>query len=264
MSFNRVESLRRSLAALGNAHQVIVVDNGSRDGAASINAEFSHPRYSRLPKNFGFTKALNIGLRSAEGEYILCLHDDTIITAEAVSRLADFLEARADVGAVAPLLTDDSGNPLPQCRALPSPGDPDPEPTLPPESEKEGDEIQVECVSGAAIMFRSFFLRSVRQMDEHYGTYGSSIDICAHMRRAGKKVVILRGATAIHEALPSPMPQSAIEGDRAAGTAVFLGKHNGLVSGLIYRLKTALAALFTLRFSVLAGVLSGQKIDGTG
>lgn len=260
VSLQRVESLRRSLAALGNALQVIVVDNGSRDGAALLNEEFPHVRYSRLPKNFGFTKALNIGLRSADGEYILCLHDDTVITADAVSGLADFLEARPDVGAVAPLLTGESGNPAPQCRALPTPGKPDPAPTPP----GDGEEIAVECVSGAAIMFRSFFLRSVRQIDEHYGTYGSSMEICAQMRRAGKKVVILRGATAIHEALPSPVPQSAIEGDRAAGTAVFLGKHNGFVSGLIYRLKTALAALFTLRFSVLAGVLSGQKIDGTG
>lgn len=260
VSLNRVESLRRSLAALGNALQVIVVDNGSRDGAASLNEEFPHVRYSRLPKNFGFVKALNIGLRLADGEYILCLHDDTVITPDAAGRLADFLEARPEVGVVAPLLTDESGHPSPQCRALPTPGRPDPELTPP----ADGEEIAVECVSGAAIMFRSFFLRAMRQIDERYGTYGSSIEICAQMRRAGKKVVILRGATAVHEALQSPVPQSTLEGDRAAGTAVFLGKHSGLVSGLIYRLKTALAALFTLRFSVLAGVLSGQKIDGTG
>ena len=122
----------------------------------------------------------------------------------------------------------------------------------------------VECVSGAAIMFRAFFLRALRQIDERYGTYGNAVEICAQMRRAAKKVAILRTVTAIHEGLPSPMPASVLEGDRAAGTASFLGKHHGLVSGVIYRLKTALGALFTFRFSVLAGVLSGQKIDGTG
>jgi N-acetylglucosaminyl-diphospho-decaprenol L-rhamnosyltransferase len=260
VSFNRVESLRQSLQMLGDTHRIIVVDNGSRDGAEALSDEFPAVRFSRLPKNFGLTKALNIGLRSIEGEYILCLHDDARITGEAVTHLADFLEARPEVGAVCPLLTDESGNPVPQGRALPTPGNPNPPVTLP----WTGEELVVECVSGAAIMFRAFFLRALRQIDERYGTYGSAIEICAQMRRAAKKILILRTVTAIHETLASPMPASALEGDRAAGTAVFLGKHHGFVTALVYRLKTALGALFTFRFSVLAGVLSGQKIDGTG
>jgi GT2 family glycosyltransferase len=260
VSFNRAESLRESLTALGGDHQIVVVDNGSWDGAETISEEFPALRFSRLPKNFGLTKALNIGLRAAEGEYILCLHDDVRITAEAVARLADFLETRADAGAVCPLLTDAAGNPVPQVRALPTPSEPDPVLRLP----ENGEEISVECVSGAAIMFRSFFLRALRNVDERYGTYGSSIEICAQMRRASKKVVILHSVTAIHESMASPAPAGALEGDRVAGTAVFLGKHHGLASGLIYRLKTGVAALFTFRFSVLSGAISGQKIDGTG
>jgi hypothetical protein len=261
VSLQRVDSLRQSLEMLGDTHQVIVVDNGSSDGAATLDDEFPAVQYSRLPKNFGLTKALNIGLRSIEGEYILCLHDDTRITAEAVSHLADFLEAHPDAGAVCPLLTDDSGNPVPQVRALPTPSNPDPELTLPTAT---GDEITVGCVSGAAIMFRGFFLRALSAIDERYGTYGGTVEICQQMRRASKKVVIFRGVTAIHEGLRSPVPASALAADRAAGTATFIGKHYGFISGLIYRLKTGLSALFTLRFSLLAAAISGQKIDGTG
>jgi hypothetical protein len=260
VSFNRVEQLRESLRALGGDHQIVVVDNGSWDGAETINEEFPALRFSRLPRNFGLTKALNIGLRAAEGEYILCLHDDVRITGEAAARLADFLEARAETGAVCPLLTDAAGNPVPQVRALPTPSDPD----QPLELPGSGEEITVDCTSGAAIMFRSFFLRALRQVDERYGTYGSSIEICAQMRRAAKKVVILHSVTAIHENVASTVPRGALEGDRAAGTAAFLGKHHGFVSGLIYRLKTALGALVTFRFAVLTGAISGQKIDGTG
>jgi N-acetylglucosaminyl-diphospho-decaprenol L-rhamnosyltransferase len=265
VSFNRVDRLRENLKALGGDHQIVVVDNGSWDGAETINEEFPALRFSRLPKNFGLTKALNIGLRSAEGEYILCLHDDVRITGEAVMRLADFLETRTDAGAVCPILTDASGNPVPQVRALPTPSGPDPALGLPDVNQPEGGkEITVECTSGAAIMFRSFFLRALRHVDERYGTYGSSIEICAQMRRAAKKVVILHSVTAIHESMVSPAPSGALDGDRTAGTAAFLGKHHGFASALIYRLKTALGALFTLRFSVLAGAISGQKIDGTG
>jgi hypothetical protein len=265
VSFNRVDRLRESLKALGTDHQIIVVDNGSSDGAENIDAEFPHLRFSRLPKNFGLTKALNIGLRAAEGEYILCLHDDVLITGEAVARLADFLESHPEVGGVCPLLTDSSGNPVPQARALPTPSQTDPPLSFPAGlGNGKREEIDVPCVSGAALMFRSFFLRALRQVDERYGTYGSGIELCAQLRRAAKKVVILHSVTAIHESSPSPAPRISLAGDRAAGTAVFLGKHHGFISGMIYRLKTALGALFTFRFSVLAGVVSGQKIDGTG
>src|SRR5580698_10508163 len=133
VSFNRVDRLRENLKALGVDHQIVVVDNGSWDGAETINEEFPALRFSRLPKNFGLTKALNIGLRAAEGDYILCLHDDVRITEEAAAHLADFLESRADVGAVCPLLTDVSGNPAPQVRALPTPSNPDPALGLPGE-----------------------------------------------------------------------------------------------------------------------------------
>lgn len=245
---------------LGDAHRVIVVDNGSVDGAASLDDEFPQVHYSRLPKNFGLTKALNIGLRSADSQYILFLHDDTLISGDAVAKLADILEARQEVGAVCPLLTDGSGSPVPQCRALPTSADPDPALVVP----SEGVEIAVECVSGAAIMFRSFIFNALRPVDERYGDYGSSLEICAQMRRAGKKVVIQRSITAVHQGLRSPMPESMLAGDRTAGTAAFLSKHHGFASGLTYRLKTGLAALFTFRFPVLMGALSGQKIDGTG
>ncbi len=262
VSFNRAAALRRSLEALGEAHQIVVVDNGSVDDSPAIEDEFPAVRFRRLPRNFGLTKALNIGLRVAEGEYILCLHDDARLSGEAVTQLADFLEAHPEAGAVCPALTDESGAPAAQVRALPTPAVPDR--ALRPVSPSEpGDEIAVECASGAAIMFRQFVLHSLRQIDERYGNYGSDVELCAQLRRASRKIVVLRAVTAIHETEASPVPPDVLEGDRVAGIAVFLGKHYGFFQSLIYRLKTALSALFTFRFQVLAGALFGQKIDGT-
>lgn len=82
------------------------------------------------------------------------------------------------------------------------------------------------------------------------------------MRRAGKKIVILSDVKAIHLSLPSTVPQTLLAGDQAAGTAAFLAKHAGFMPSLLYRLKTALGALFTFRFKVVAGAVSGRKIDG--
>jgi GT2 family glycosyltransferase len=258
VSFNRAASLRQSLVALGDAHQILVVDNGSTDGSAHLDEEFPQARFIRLPKNFGLTRALNIGLRAGDGEYVLFLHDDTCITETSVSQLADFLEARQDAGAVCPLLVTDSGVSAPQVRALPTPSMPDP-PLRPAQG---GAEVAAECVSGAAIMFRMFFLRALRHIDERYGNYGNTIELCAQVRRASRKLVILREVTAIHEALESPMNTGALEGDRTAGTAAFLGKHHGFTAGILYRIKSALGGLVTFRFKVVAGALSSVKIDG--
>ena len=260
VSFNRAATLRKCLEGLGDAHQILVVDNGSSEDSIP-DADYPSSRFIRLPKNFGLTKALNIGLRAADGEYVLFLHDDARINGAGVDRLAAFLGSRADVGAVCPLLlNDESGGPGPQARGLPSPSIPDP-PFRPIAS---GEEIVVECVSGAAIMFRSFFLRALRQIDERYGNYGGIIDLCAQVRRASRKIVILREVTAVHEALESPLKRALLEGDRTSGTAVYLGKHYGFVAGMLYRIKSGLAGVVTFRFKVVAGAFSGVKIDGTG
>ena len=231
VSFNRIESLRKSLRALGDTHQVLVVDNGSTDGAATLDSEFPGARFIRLPKNFGLTKALNIGIRAAEGTYVLLLHDDTQITAENVTKLADYLETHQDAGAVCPLLT--SG------------------------------EIAVPCVTGAAILVRSFFLRALRQIDERYGNYGSDIELCAQVKRANRKLIILEDVPAVHEQLESPMKKGSLAGDRAVGTAVFLWKHHSFVTSILYRLKAGLGGLATFRFGLVAGALGDVKIDGT-
>jgi hypothetical protein len=112
-------------------------------------------------------------------------------------------------------------------------------------------------------MFRMFFLRALRQIDERYGNYGNIVELCAQVRRASRKLVILRDVTAIHEALESPMSKGALEGDRTTGTAEFLGKHYGFVAGILYRIKAVLGGLVTFRFNAIAGALSNVKIDGS-
>jgi GT2 family glycosyltransferase len=259
VSFNRADKLRKSLESLGDEHQILVVDNGSTDASAFLEQDFPAVRFIRLPKNFGLTKALNIGVRAADGECILLLHDDTIVTGAAVTQLTDFLEAHQDVGAVCPLLTSQSGARTPQVRTLPTPAVPDPE----FRAAAGTGEIAAECVSGAAILFRSFFLRALRQIDERYGNYGSDIEMCSQVKRSSRKLIILTDTTAVHEPSPSPMKSGTLAGDRAVGTAVFLGKHHGFMGGMLYRLKTGLTGLATFRFGVVAGAFSGAKIDGT-
>src|SRR5579863_8021560 len=164
VTFRRPAQLRELLAGL-SGFQVIVIDNGSRDETANLDTEFPDVRFNHLPRNFGLTRALNIGIRASNGDYILLLHDDVRIAASSVAALAEFLENRADVAAVCPNFNG------PQVRPLPTPADPDPLLAIPPQT-GETNEIVAQCVSGAAILVRAGFLRSMGHIDERYGNYG--------------------------------------------------------------------------------------------
>jgi len=252
---NRPTQLRQSLESLGSEHQVIVVDNGT-EGAefSSLEDEFPNVRWIRLPKNFGLTKALNLGLRSAEGEFVLFLHDDTRIPAAGVSELADVLESHPEVGAVAPLLVDDMGHPTPQIRENP------PDPELTPVSAMT--DVDVASLTGAALMVRAFFLKAMRQIDERYGNFGSDLDLCAQViRRANKKIRIVQSVRAVHS--PTPAVSNLLIADRTIGTAVYLSKYQSAATGIKLRVSSALTAIVSLRWAVAKYLLSNQKLDGT-
>lgn len=253
VSRNRKGQLKQSLESLGTAHQVIVVDNGSSDGSAALDNDFPSARFIRLPKNFGLTKALNLGIRSAEGEYLLFLHDDTCVDAAAVTQLADLLEVSPEVGAVCPKF--DGGN---QVSSLPTPAHP-----YPDWHSAGTDEFEdVECATGAAIMLRHQFIRAMRQIDERYGNYGSDLDLCAQVvRRGAKKVRIACNVKALHNV--SGTDGSLLEADRVIGTSVFLSKYYGFRVGMMYRILKTLGSVFSFRWGMAKHLLSNQKLDGT-
>jgi N-acetylglucosaminyl-diphospho-decaprenol L-rhamnosyltransferase len=259
VSCNRIDRLRAALSALNAATEspamkVIVVDNGSRDGSASLDSEFPAAQFIRLPQNFGLTKALNIGMRAGDGDYVLFLHEDVEIKPDAIELLRLELAQHSETGAACPLLLDPAGNPAPQVRDLPSPADSDP-------AFRPGKTGAIPAVSGAAIMVRRFLLNALRKVDERYGNYGSDAELSMQVRRANKKIVIVEGATAVHH--PDKQDHRAeFAADRQLGTATFLGKYYGVPVKLKYMFGAILGAFFTFKLARFRYLVSGQKIDG--
>ena len=97
VSYNRKDLLRRALEALERSEardtiEIVVVDNGSTDGSQELEAEFPRARFIRIPRNFGLTKALNLGVRGSEAEYVFFLHEDTEVFPETARLLAALLD----------------------------------------------------------------------------------------------------------------------------------------------------------------------------
>jgi GT2 family glycosyltransferase len=260
VSHNRAERLRRCVESLERSEdratfEVIVVDNGSADESPQLESEFSKVRFFRLPKNFGLTKALNIGLRAAEAEYILLLHEDTEVSAGAIRELAAALDADSGAAAVCPLLVDPEDRAAPQLGVLPPDGEWQP-------AEPSGNErFAVLYPRGAALMIRAFVIRSLRQIDERYGQFGSDADLAAQIRRASKKILLVPAARVKHYGRDEDW--ALRNADFLLGRAVYRGKYEGFFAGILARVTTALQLLVSFRLSELRYVLAGQKIDGS-
>jgi GT2 family glycosyltransferase len=260
VSRNRAALLRRCLESLEKSEaretlQIVVVDNGSSDGSALLDTDFPQAQFIRLPKNFGLTKAMNLGWRAADAEYVFFLHDDTEVEPGAAIRLAETLDANPNAAAACPLLVNDEGRPAPQLGALPPDGQwHAAEPSL---TQPE----PVEYPRGAALMMRVYVIRAVRQIDERYGQFGGDADLAAQILRASKQILLDPAARVRHHGSAA---YSALErADFLLGRAVFMGKYLGFAAGLRARLAAVVGPLLSFRFGELRYTVAGQKIDGT-
>ena len=127
LSFRRFEAttalcLQSLLAApLPADVELLLIDNGSDDGAAAACAEAAqrHPEIRYLPqaRNLGFAGGMNAGAAQARGQWFVLVNSDTVFPAGALQRLCDTLrQLPPQVGLLGPV-TNAAGNG--QCLALP-------------------------------------------------------------------------------------------------------------------------------------------------
>ena len=112
VSWNTRELLRaclRQLLAEDVVRRVVVVDNGSHDGSATmVAAEFPEVVCIAERTNHGFAGGNNIGLRlvlaNNPAPYICSLNPDTRVQRGALQRLVTYLAGHPDVVGVGPML----------------------------------------------------------------------------------------------------------------------------------------------------------------
>ena len=105
-------ALESVLAGTEGPCELIVVDNGSRDGTPAYLSQLAernpNVRLIRNDSNRGFAPACNQGAALAAGDLLVLLNDDTAVTHGWLGRLAEHLE-RPAVGMVGPT-TNRTGN----------------------------------------------------------------------------------------------------------------------------------------------------------
>lgn len=196
-----LDSLNRALEGMDG--EVIVVDNHSSDDTVPyIRKHYPWVRLIANNHNLGFARANNIALNLAQGEYILFVNPDVVVSENALKDCVCYLSEHDDAGALGVcMLNRDGSRALESRRGVPTPmtafykmsglcG-------LYPKSRHFGRyymgwlpwdfPVEIEIVSGAFTMMRTAVMRQMAGYDEEYFMYGEDIDLSYRLLKAGYK-----------------------------------------------------------------------------
>lgn len=233
--------------------ELIVVDNNSSDGSQEfIRSHFPRVKLICNSENKGFAKASNQGIRESQGDFLLFLNTDTIVSSEALSLLLQEIKANPQVGAVGPaLLKGENQHQVSFGRRVSfgseflqkSLFNPYYKLMLKHSRKKK----EVGWLSAACLLAKKDVLEEVYMFDENFFLYFEDIDLCLRIREKGWKLVYIPQAEVFHKggATTSSLVVSSRHEYRKS-QLYFYQKHNS--RGSLFLLRIYLYLNFCLLF----------------
>ncbi|MBA7607178.1 hypothetical protein ES703_14336 [subsurface metagenome] len=193
--------------------EIIVVDNASSDGTVdSIKRNFPDVTIIANKENRGFAAANNQGIKKARGQYLFFLNPDTIVHPLSLDVLMNFMDGNSDAGACGPKLLNDDGTTQPSTRRFPTFRGAlyrhtafrflrifrsEYEKLLMKDFDYDR-EMDVDEVTGAALMMRRSVIDRVGSMDESFFMYYEEVDLCYRIKQTGWRTVFVPEAVVTH------------------------------------------------------------------
>jgi GT2 family glycosyltransferase len=278
VSWNCVAALRPTLASLERAQErerieIQVVDAGSRDGCERMDEEFPSVHVQRMPRNFGKTRARNIGLKTADSDLVLLLEPGVEVGAELIVKLGAALEADPQIVAAVPQIVDAQGQQLPSRTAAPTREE---MPALCRENGAMGfnqNGLASARTVPEVLMVRLAFIRGMNFFDERrFAEYGAEYELFWQIHNANKKIAQVEARAIVHpRQLSCELTRAAralLAADRISGSAAYIGKHWGFLAGMSFRLSQLAGAVGQVfsdpgyALPLVGGILRGARIDG--
>jgi len=208
------QCLRGILAAhLPFDHEIIVVDNNSGDGSVEMVREtFPTVKLIASARNVGCGAGNNLGVKRAQGEYLLIMNSDVALFDHAVKKLLDYLDEHSRVGIAVPRLINPDGTTqlstflfprflVPLFRRTPLGKFPPAKRILRRYLMSEWDHHETRPVGwalGACLLIRASAMRDVGGFDERYFVYVEDTDLCRRMWAVGWEVHFVHAAEMVH------------------------------------------------------------------
>jgi N-acetylglucosaminyl-diphospho-decaprenol L-rhamnosyltransferase len=206
-----LDHLARELQVM--SAEVIVLDNASRDGTATLVAR-SYPWVKLIasPDNLGFAAGNNLAARHASGRYLLLLNPDAIPDIGSLKLGLGMLGETADVGLAGGELIGADGSRQPSARMFP---------TLRDEfftlsglaarfpqsaffarldrrwADPDKDAL-VDWIPGAFVFIPTDVFKRLSGFDERFFMYYEEVDLCRRMQQAGLKICYWPRLKAMH------------------------------------------------------------------
>jgi len=196
------------------AYEIIVVDNASpRDDINELQQEFPLVKWIQLSENIGFGRANNIGISSAEGEYIFLLNPDTILLGNSLYSFYQYMDepGNSNVGVCGAALVNSKGDPATSYGNFPTflgnflsigfhflfrkyyaekldTG----------VASVKKSRCEVDYVSGAAFFARKNILNEIGGFDKDFFLYFEETELCWRIRKSGFKIMYLPSVSIVH------------------------------------------------------------------
>ncbi len=182
-------------------YEIIVVDNGSEDDTVARLNKIGHLKIVENKANLGFSKANNIGVKKAEGEYLLFLNSDMEFIDSSLELMFEYIKKNPEIGAIGPkflnidLTTQASVFP-PQTifnaikeywLSIPSYSKYSPLKLA-----------NVWSISGGAILIKKDFFEKIGGWNEKYFFYFEDMDLCRSIHQQHKNIVYFPDCKVIH------------------------------------------------------------------
>ncbi len=226
------------------ADEIIIVDNNSTDGSLEyIKNNYPMVKLIELEKNYGFSKAVNVGIKTSKNPYVVLLNNDTVAEEDWLENLYNCIAQKENVFSCSSKMLrldnkeiiDDAGDGY----------------TLLGWSVKHGDgkdsklynsdrEIFSSC-AGAAIYRKSIF-EEIGYFDESFFAYLEDLDICYRARIYGYKCFFASKAIIYHKG-------SATSGSKYNAFKTKLVPRNNIL--LLYKNMPIIQLLINLPFIMI-------------
>jgi len=218
VSWNVREDLVRCLRSIEENQpraefEIIVVDNASSDGTIdNIKSNFPGVTIIANKENRGFATGNNQGIKKSRGQYLLFLNPDTIVHPLSLDVLMNFMDGNSKAGACGPKLLNEDGMTQPSTRRFPTFRGAlyrhtafrflrifrsEYEKLLMKDFDYDR-EMDVDEVTGAALMVRRSVIDRVGCMDESFFMYYEEVDLCYRIKQAGWRIVFVPEAVITH------------------------------------------------------------------
>ena len=193
--------------------EVIVVDNDSRDEVEQlIQTRFPQVKFIQTGANLGMGGGNNVGIRAAQGKYILILNPDIIVFPDSFQKLYDFIESRPDAGLVSPRLLNPDKTLQHTCYRWHRLITPLCRRTFVGKTSFGRKELErflyldwdhattreVDWIQGSFFLLPKVVLDKVGLFDDRYFMYFEDTDLCRRVWQAGFKVIYCAAAEVIH------------------------------------------------------------------